>query len=76
MLWIRGQDLEFFTSYLSERNQCSNVNGKTSVYREIIYGVPQGSTLGPLLLILYMNNLPAFIPNAKIRMYAGDTNLG
>ena len=53
-----------------------NVNGKISGYREIICGVPQGSILGPLLFILYMNNLPAFIPNAKIRMYADDTNLG
>ena len=73
---IRGQELEFLTSYLSERIQCCNVNGKTSGYREITYGVPQGSILGPLLFILYMNDLPAFIPNAKIRMYADDTNLG
>ena len=73
---IRGQELEFFTSYLSERIQCCNVNGKTSGYREISCGVPQGSILGPLLFILYMNDLPAFIPNAKIRMYADDTNLG
>ena len=68
--------MEFLTSYLSERIQCCNVNGKTSGYREIIYGVPQGSILGPLLFILYMNDLPAFIPNANIRMYADDTNLG
>ena len=73
---IRGQELEFLTSYLSERIQCCNVNGKTSGYREITCGVPQGSILGPLLFILYMNDLPAFIPNAKIKMYADDTNLG
>ena len=73
---IRGQELEFLTSYLSERIQCCNVNGKTSGYREITCRVPQGSILGPLLFILYMNDLPAFIPNAKIRMYADDTNLG
>ena len=70
---IRGQELEFLTSYLI---QCCNVNGKTSGYREITYGVPQGSILGPMLLIFHMNDLSAFIPNAKIRMYADDTNLG
>ena len=68
--------MEFLTSYVSERIQCCNVNGKTSGYREITCGVPQGSILGPLLFILYMNDLPAFIPNAKIRMYTDDTNLG
>ena len=46
-----------------------------SGYREITSGVPQGSILGPLPFILYMNDVPAFIPNAKIRMYADDTNL-
>ena len=68
--------MEFLISYLSERLQCCNVNGKTSGYREITCGVPQGSILGPLLFILYMNDLPGFIPNAKIRMYADDKNLG
>ena len=73
---IRGQELEFLISYLSERLQCCNVNGKTSGYIEITCGVPQSSILGPLLFILYMNDLPAFILNAKIRMYEDDKNLG
>ena len=73
---IRGQGFEFFTSYLSERIQCCNVTGKTSGYREIICGVPQGLILGPLLFILYINDMPVFILNAKIKMYADDTNLG
>ena len=73
---IRGQELELFTSYLSERIQCCNVNEKTSGHREITCSVPQGSVLGPLLFILYINDLPAFIPNAKIRRYADDTHLG
>ena len=62
---IRGQ---FFTSHLSERIQCCNVNGNISGYREIACAIPQGSILRPLLFILYINDLPAFIPSAKIRM--------
>ena len=72
---IRRQELEFFTSHLSERLQCCNVNRKTSGYREITCSVPQGSISGPLPFILYRNDLPAFISNAKFRMYAYDTNL-
>ena len=55
---LRGQELEFFTSYLSERIQCCNFNGKTSSYRKITCGVPQGFMLGLLLFILYMPLFP------------------
>ena len=55
--------------------QCCNVNGKTSGYRAMICGVPQGSFLGPLLFTLHMNDLYSLFPTPS-KMYADGTNLG
>ena len=70
-----GGELEFFRSYLRNRKQCCNVNGLLSSVEHIKYGVPQGSILGPLLFILYMNDLPCCVENGYINMYADDTSL-
>ena len=72
---IKDQELKFFESYLSNRMQCCNVNGQTSFFRAITCGVPQGSTLGPLLFIIYLNDLPLAVKDAEITLYANDTSL-
>ena len=54
---VANSELEFFRSYLNNRAQCCNVNGHNSTFRIIKYGVPQGSILGSLLFIIYMNGL-------------------
>jgi retron-type reverse transcriptase len=55
---IRGTALNWIQSYLSNRKQCVQFNGVISEYKEVICGVPQGSVLGHLLFLLYMNGIP------------------
>ena len=72
---LYNDELKFFESYLSNRRQCCSVNGLTSTLNPILCGVPQGSILGPLLFIIYMNDLPACIWDGRVTMYADDTGL-
>ena len=71
---ISGDQLVFFASYLNNRQQCCNINGKLSSTKRIRCDVPQGSILGPLRFIIYMNDLPLAVKEAEIT-YADDTSL-
>ena len=70
---IRGRNLSWCKSYLVNREQRTLANGKTSKSNEIVCGVPQGSVLGPLFFILYVNDVQAVIKDANIQLYADDT---
>ena len=67
--------IKWFLLYLSGRTQRCNVNGTLSSARTLSCGMPQGSILGPLLFLIYINDLPNFLRGAVPRMFADDTNL-
>ena len=62
-------------SYLSNRNQYASINGHKSNFAPVLYGVPLGSVLGPLLFLIYINDLIQAISFCKVHYFADDTNL-
>lgn len=72
---ITGNSNSWFKSYLYGRNQKCFVNGYLSHNRSLSCGIPQGTILGPLLFLLYINDLPNCLSHSEPRMYADDTHL-
>ena len=72
---IRGTPHQWFTSYLTDRIQYCQINGSSSQQKKVQCGIPQGSCLGPLLFILYVNDFEQCLQKSSTNMYADDTSI-
>ena len=68
---IRDNTQQWITSFLSDRSQCVLLNGTCSPPLPVISGVPQGTVLGPLLFLLYINDITDNV-SSEIRLFADD----
>ena len=72
---IRGKCLELIKSYMTNRKQITKYDNVKSNTDDILYGVPQGSVLGPLLFLLYINDIINCTNKSEFVIFADDTNL-
>ena len=73
---IRGPLLEWTSSFLIGRKQCVVVDGKASKLTDVLSGVPQGTVLGPLFFLIYINDISKNLSvGTKIRLFADDSLL-
>ena len=73
---IDGRLLKFMKNYLSGREQCVILDGHKSSSKSVLSGVPQGSILGPILFVLFINDLPQGLhSDTNLALYADDTKI-
>ena len=72
---IKGTELNWFKTYLSNRSQRVRIGNEMSPNLNVHYGVPQGSILGPLLFLIAVNDLPSTVQHCDITMFADDVQL-
>ena len=72
---IKGKVLTWITNFLKNRTQQVVIDGSTSSPAEVLSGVPQGTVLGPVLFIVYMNDLNKVIKHSLLKCFADDSKL-
>ena len=72
---VRGNCYKWFESCLSNRYQCVHVNNCSFDWLQVNTGIPQGSVLGPLLFLVYINDIQHAVCNSNVFLFADDTNI-
>ena len=75
MSGICDHELDLLRNYLSERKQYVVIDGSRSFPRTVTAGVPQGSILGPIMFLLFINDLPLAAQRSTVDIYVNDTTL-
>ena len=75
MYGLSDSPVKWFPSYLSDRQQCVKVNGSTSPLLPINQGIPQGTIVGPMLFLIFVNDAPIYVQNSSMNIYADDATL-
>ena len=65
---IRGYILKWIKSFLTGRIQCVSVEGEISNWREVTSGIPQGSVIGPLLFVIFINDMPNEVKHNTVEL--------
>jgi hypothetical protein len=72
---FRGHSYQYLKSYLLERHQYVQISNSKSDSKSLSHGVPQGSVLGPVLFLIYINDLPSALLHSESILFADDTTL-
>lgn len=74
-LGIKGDILNWIKSFLRERTQCVSVDGARSSCKKVISGIPQGSVIGPILFVIFINDMPDAVKHNFCKLFADDCKL-
>ncbi len=72
---VHGNELKLIHDYLSDRFQYVDIGGNRSSSQNVVSGVPQGSIMGPILFLLFIDDLPSAVQCSVLDIYADDTTM-
>ena len=72
---IEDPVLSWIEAFLKDRKQRVIVNGRNSNWYDVLSGIPQGSVLGPILFVIYINSLPSTVEHSEVYLFADDTKI-
>ena len=74
-LGIKGDILNWIKSFLRGRTQCVRVDGAYSSWKDVVSGIPQGSVIGPILFVIFINDMPDAVKHNFCKLFADDCKL-